>query len=500
MKQLLRRSPLLYLLCGLALLLSLGGCGSAPGVPVYKPTGSWQGTITDPSGVSHPVQAIFAPGTNFRISLLDRTQIIAGTATLFENIGDGSVRSTYIDGNQNISIANGTTRFSFTATDALYGYLSFPDGRWNFSLQATAAAQRVTQQTDLAGGWSNLTDHLTSQLIIAPDGTITGGSPGTCTYSGSASQLDPDWNIFDVQLLISCPLPLNQSSNGTYVGLGMLKDTATGREFSQLLTPSGTTVRVLSPTWYATVNQPPLANPGISETRTILSGQSISLDGSASSDPNGDPLVYEWSVIATPGNVPLSLTNPTAAKPSFIPPVVGDYTFQMVVGDGQTYALPTFVTITVAFAADHFSDQGNGTILDNTSGLLWLKDANCFSFKDIDTAITTAAGLASGQCGLSDGSVAGDWRLPTRSELQALTDSTYYDPALPNGRGDAQWSSGDLFFNVLSVPYWSSDGDPASYDAINNWYLTYFTVNFLDGSSPSMAWNTLNRVWPVRSP
>ena len=42
-------------------------------------------------------------------------------------------------------------------------------------------------------------------------------------------------------------------------------------------------------------------------------------------------------------------------------------------------------------------------------------------------------GLASGSCGLTDGSVAGDWRLPNINELLSLVAFSQVDPALPSG-------------------------------------------------------------------
>ncbi|MBD3307186.1 DUF1566 domain-containing protein [candidate division KSB3 bacterium] len=83
-------------------------------------------------------------------------------------------------------------------------------------------------------------------------------------------------------------------------------------------------------------------------------------------------------------------------------------------------------------------DNGNGTITDARTGLIWLKDANCtdpagsgvtFNSGKLNwaDAKTWAAALNSGECGLTDGSAAGAWRVPTRQELESvlnLTDST----------------------------------------------------------------------------
>ena len=80
-----------------------------------------------------------------------------------------------------------------------------------------------------------------------------------------------------------------------------------------------------------------------------------------------------------------------------------------------------------------FTDNGNGTVTDNLTGLIWLKNANCNGRKMWADALTHCNRLADGQCGLTDGSQAGDWRLPDIKELVGLIDLTNYGFALPSG-------------------------------------------------------------------
>src|SRR5882724_6155830 len=59
-----------------------------------------------------------------------------------------------------------------------------------------------------------------------------------------------------------------------------------------------------------------------------------------------------------------------------------------------------------------FKDMRDGTVKDNLTGLLWLQNVDCGgNNKPWLDALTFANTLASGLCGLRDGSVAGDWRL-----------------------------------------------------------------------------------------
>ena len=87
----------------------------------------------------------------------------------------------------------------------------------------------------------------------------------------------------------------------------------------------------------------------------------------------------------------------------------------------------------VAWPTPRFTDNGNGTVTDNLTGLIWTKNANAFGQRTWAEALSDANGLASGSAGLTDGSKAGDWRLPNVRELQSLVDYGRSNPALPAG-------------------------------------------------------------------
>jgi hypothetical protein len=67
--------------------------------------------------------------------------------------------------------------------------------------------------------------------------------------------------------------------------------------------------------------------------------------------------------------------------------------------------------------AIRFIDNGDGTVTDTLTNLVWLKNANCFGSLTWDNAMSSTGLIRSGWCELSDGSVAGDWRLPDIEEL-----------------------------------------------------------------------------------
>jgi len=142
-----------------------------------------------------------------------------------------------------------------------------------------------------------------------------------------------------------------------------------------------------------------------------------------------------------------------------------------------------------------FCDQGDGTVLDADTGLVWLKNAYCMGLRKWAVAQTVVASLADGTCGLSDGSQAGDWRLPTKEEWEALIDTTYAPPAVTNALGTGKWSQGDAFYHVLwgQKYYWSSTTHPDYSDAA-------WIIHLADGGMWGHSKTSDCYVWPVRSP
>jgi len=139
----------------------------------------------------------------------------------------------------------------------------------------------------------------------------------------------------------------------------------------------------------------------------------------------------------------------------------------------------------VPLPVPRFTDNENGTVTDNLTGFIWLKDANCFGEKDWYDALSDCNNLAEGQCGLTDGSIPGDWRMPNVREMLSLIDYGYYDPALtPN----------HPFENVPGYPgrYWIST------TMANNPYEAMH-VPIVNGAVNGMnKLDNVRFVWPVK--
>lgn len=98
--------------------------------------------------------------------------------------------------------------------------------------------------------------------------------------------------------------------------------------------------------WVLVRDLEPVAEAG--PDQTVDEGADVSLDGTASSDPNGDPLSYEWEQVGGPT---VTLSDPTTAQPAFVAPTVpiggATLTFRLTVSDGTHTSPPDTVNITV---------------------------------------------------------------------------------------------------------------------------------------------------------
>ena len=121
--------------------------------------------------------------------------------------------------------------------------------------------------------------------------------------------------------------------------------------------------------------------------------------------------------------------------------------------------------------AQRFVDNGNGTVTDTVTGLMWTKDANPIGRLNWYDAMSRCEWCVSFSI---DG--IGGWRLPSRDELVALYHAI---------------QGGHPFTGVQSY-YWSSD----SYAGYMHeaWYVFMykFAVNYANKSN-------IHHVWPVRA-
>jgi len=148
-------------------------------------------------------------------------------------------------------------------------------------------------------------------------------------------------------------------------------------------------------------------------------------------------------------------------------------------------------------------DNGNGTVTDLTTCLVWLQkadwggikpwrnsstDCSSPSYTCYDDAHTRAGILkAADYAWLSDGSVEGDWRLPTKTELAGLVNGT------PNLRCTSGPCDLYAFTGVQSDFYWSSTTYAPNPGSAWRVYMGSGGVSFDNKGDYDYC------VWPVRS-
>ena len=149
---------------------------------------------------------------------------------------------------------------------------------------------------------------------------------------------------------------------------------------------------------------------------------------------------------------------------------------------------------------NRYVNCGNGTVTDTVTGLIWLQQADCLANANYSAANQAAAALANLQCGLTDGSSPGDWRLPTKDEwnvtiarARALGCIAGSAPSLTKDAGTTCFGNGtgSSFAGVTSEYYWSSTTDET--------YPAWAGVAFLLGGNVGGGFKDgALRVWPVR--
>ena len=92
-------------------------------------------------------------------------------------------------------------------------------------------------------------------------------------------------------------------------------------------------------------NQSPVANAG--SDLTAKTKELFTLDGSASSDLEGDSITFLWELFVKPEGSHAQLANIRSATPGLIADKAGSYTARLIVNDGESDSLPDEVVITV---------------------------------------------------------------------------------------------------------------------------------------------------------
>ena len=95
-------------------------------------------------------------------------------------------------------------------------------------------------------------------------------------------------------------------------------------------------------------NTAPTANAGVDQN--IHTSTLVTLDGSKSTDAEGDTLSYKWVLSTQPANAGATLSSGTVLNPTFTPSLDGAYTFSLIVNDGTVDSTADTIVVTATTA------------------------------------------------------------------------------------------------------------------------------------------------------
>lgn len=216
-----------------------------------------------------------------------------------------------------------------------------------------APRDTVVAQTDSGPGPIDSGDHDGNHAPVADAGEDQEAETGHVAHLDGSGSADADGDPLDYSWrVISQP----QGSTSTLINTGwptpeIYLDRA-GTYSIELTVSDGAldasdTVDIVA----VTPNGAPTANAG--PDQVVYSGSLVALNGSGSTDPEGDALNYTWTMVSKPSGSTASLSNFTTSRPSFTADQVGSYEISLVVDDGVDSSAPDSVRVTA-------DSQGSG--------------------------------------------------------------------------------------------------------------------------------------------
>ena len=98
----------------------------------------------------------------------------------------------------------------------------------------------------------------------------------------------------------------------------------------------------------APANVAPVAR--VTPSQDVVTGSTVTLDATGSTDANQDVLTYGWTLLSRPAGSQAVLSSDTAAKPTFTADVSGTYVLALTVYDGKAYSTPAAATVQATVA------------------------------------------------------------------------------------------------------------------------------------------------------
>lgn len=444
---------------GLGTLVSLDGSASKSATQGATLTYAWKQTegpavtLADPA-TAKPTFTPAEPGTYaFQLTVSDGTRSAVDTVVVTAAKSSVAKGATATASSQNSGAGQ-------TAAKAIDGVVS--------GYPADATKEWATQG-GRAGSWLNLAWPSAVQIdeVVLNDRINTGDhiTGGTLSFSDGSKVAVPSLHNAGGAISVKFPAKTVTSMRFTVDSVA----STTGNVGLAEITPLSAG---------PAINHAPVANSG--SDLAVQPGQLVTLDGSASADPDaGTNLTYSWTQTDGPT---VNLTDRTSAKPSFTPGAEADYSFKLTVSDGK---LSSADTVAVTATKTNVARQASATASSQNSG------SSQTASKAIDGVIDGYPGDYTREWATVNGK-AGSWLNLSWSSPQTIDEIRFFDRV---NLGD-QITGGKLTFSdgsTVNVGALNNEGRPVFVDVNGNIHAGPTVVKFSPKTVTSVRF-TVNSV------
>lgn len=150
---------------------------------------------------------------------------------------------------------------------------------------------------------------------------------------------DPDGDALSYTWTLTKPVGSAAALSSTTASAPTFTTDVVGAYVATVTVSDGQYSATASATFTA-FNSPPVARAGAA--RTIPRNVAFPFTDYYSSDPDGDPISFTWSIAGPPGST-AALSTTTDRATSFTPDLLGDYTVTLTVSDGELSSSSTVV-------------------------------------------------------------------------------------------------------------------------------------------------------------